>query len=146
MAHRKDPAAVVLGRKGGKATARKLTSEERTEAARKAAAARWAKAGMFLHPCPFDSTQAEVQTIAYEAWDGQTAHFVRCPKCDEFVVADLLLSDISKRTQWEEMRDVLAAAAAQWKRAYGHRLELRYEDELKGVFADRSWEKVGKGK
>jgi hypothetical protein len=38
---RKDPAAVALGRKGGKATAKNLTPEERTEAAKKAAAARW---------------------------------------------------------------------------------------------------------
>lgn len=43
----KDPAAVALGRrgglKGGKARAAKMTPEERAEAARKAAAARWAK-------------------------------------------------------------------------------------------------------
>ncbi len=43
----KDPAAVALGRKGGlkggKARAERLTPEERSEAARKAAAARWAK-------------------------------------------------------------------------------------------------------
>lgn len=43
----KDPAAVALGRKGGlkggKARAAKMTAEERTEAARKAAAARWKK-------------------------------------------------------------------------------------------------------
>jgi hypothetical protein len=32
-----------LGRKGGKATAKKLTAEERKESARKAAQARWAK-------------------------------------------------------------------------------------------------------
>lgn len=42
----KDPAAVALGRKGGlkggKARAAKMTAEERSEAARKAAAARWA--------------------------------------------------------------------------------------------------------
>lgn len=41
----KDPAAVELGRKGGqkggKARAEKLTSEERSEIARKAARARW---------------------------------------------------------------------------------------------------------
>ena len=41
----KDPAAVALGRKGGlkggKARAAKLTPEERSEAARKAALARW---------------------------------------------------------------------------------------------------------
>jgi ClpP class serine protease len=39
----KDPAAVELGRKGGKATARNRTAEERTEAARRAVEARWAK-------------------------------------------------------------------------------------------------------
>ena len=41
----KDPAAVALGRKGGlkggKARAAKLTPEQRSESARKAAAARW---------------------------------------------------------------------------------------------------------
>ncbi|HEX5173699.1 MAG TPA: hypothetical protein VFV91_06095 [Gaiellaceae bacterium] len=43
----KDPAAVALGRrgglKGGKARAAKMTPQERSEAARKAAAARWTK-------------------------------------------------------------------------------------------------------
>jgi hypothetical protein len=43
MAKKKDTAAVQLGRKGGKATAKKLTPEERSEAARKAAQARWKK-------------------------------------------------------------------------------------------------------
>lgn len=42
----KDPAAVALGRrgglKGGKARAAKMTPEERSESARKAAEARWA--------------------------------------------------------------------------------------------------------
>jgi hypothetical protein len=41
----KDPAAVALGRKGGlkggKARAAKMTADERREAARKAAQARW---------------------------------------------------------------------------------------------------------
>lgn len=41
----KDPAAVALGRKGwlkgGKARAEKLTAEERSESARRAARARW---------------------------------------------------------------------------------------------------------
>lgn len=44
----KDPAAVELGRKGGKkggkARAERMTPEERAEAARKAARARWKKA------------------------------------------------------------------------------------------------------
>jgi hypothetical protein len=43
----KDPAAVELGRrggkKGGKARAAKMSAEKRSEAARKAAEARWAK-------------------------------------------------------------------------------------------------------
>jgi hypothetical protein len=47
-AKRKDPAAVALGRKGGKkggpARAAKLTPEQRSESARKAVKARWAKA------------------------------------------------------------------------------------------------------
>lgn len=42
----KDPAAVALGRKGGlkggKARAQKLTAEQRSESARRAARARWA--------------------------------------------------------------------------------------------------------
>lgn len=43
----KDPAAVSLGRrgglKGGRARAEKLTAEQRSEIARRAAAARWAE-------------------------------------------------------------------------------------------------------
>lgn len=45
----KDPAAVALGRKGGlkggRARADKLTPEQRSEIARKAAAARWRQRG-----------------------------------------------------------------------------------------------------
>jgi len=37
----KDPAAVALGRKGGKARAQKLSSVQRSEIARKAAIAKW---------------------------------------------------------------------------------------------------------
>ena len=37
----KDKAAQALGRKGGKARAAKLTAEQRSEIARKAAAKRW---------------------------------------------------------------------------------------------------------
>lgn len=47
MAKRKNPAAVALGRKGGKrggpARAAKLTAEERSESARNAVQARWVK-------------------------------------------------------------------------------------------------------
>ncbi|MGD0950030.1 MAG: hypothetical protein ABSA52_21715 [Candidatus Binatia bacterium] len=41
---RKDPAAVALGRKGGKARVKKQSPEERSESARKAVQARWKKA------------------------------------------------------------------------------------------------------
>jgi len=40
---RKNPAAVELGRRGGKARARKLTKERAREIGQKAAQARWAK-------------------------------------------------------------------------------------------------------
>jgi hypothetical protein len=39
----KDPNAVALGRKGGKARLQKLTPEQRSDMARKAVQARWAK-------------------------------------------------------------------------------------------------------
>jgi hypothetical protein len=53
MARRKNPHAVALGRiggkkggsKGGRISAAKMTPEERSERARKAAMARWKKAG-----------------------------------------------------------------------------------------------------
>ena len=41
---RKNPAAVALGRRGGARSRINLTPEQRTELARRAAAARWAKA------------------------------------------------------------------------------------------------------
>jgi hypothetical protein len=41
MAKKKNPAAVELGRKGGKKSAERLTNEQRKEKARKAAQARW---------------------------------------------------------------------------------------------------------
>jgi hypothetical protein len=40
---KKDPAAVRLGRRGGKAYAEKHTEQQRKEQARRAAQARWAK-------------------------------------------------------------------------------------------------------
>jgi hypothetical protein len=43
MAKKKNPAAVALGRKGGKKSAEKLTEEQRKVKARKAALARWTK-------------------------------------------------------------------------------------------------------
>jgi hypothetical protein len=48
---KKDPAAVALGRRGGKkggpARAAKLTPAQRSESARKAVQARWSKAGKY---------------------------------------------------------------------------------------------------
>jgi hypothetical protein len=43
MTKTKDPAAVALGRKGGKARVRNQTPAQRTALARKAAKARWGK-------------------------------------------------------------------------------------------------------
>jgi hypothetical protein len=39
----KDPAAVSLGSRGGKARAKNLTAKQRSDIARKGAAKRWAK-------------------------------------------------------------------------------------------------------
>jgi hypothetical protein len=39
----KDPAAVELGKKGGKARAASLTAKKRSEIAKKASASRWSK-------------------------------------------------------------------------------------------------------
>ena len=39
----KDPAAVAMGKKGGKARAKSLSAEKRSEIARNAAAKRWKK-------------------------------------------------------------------------------------------------------
>jgi hypothetical protein len=44
----KNPAAVALGRKGGKAYAKNTTDEQRKESARHAAEARWAKTRKLL--------------------------------------------------------------------------------------------------
>jgi hypothetical protein len=43
MAKKKNPHAVLLGRRGGKARIDKITPERRKEIAQKAARARWAK-------------------------------------------------------------------------------------------------------
>lgn len=40
---RKNPAAVALGRKGGRTRMKNMTAEERTKLARQAASARWDK-------------------------------------------------------------------------------------------------------
>jgi hypothetical protein len=41
MPKKKDPAAVALGKKGGKARLKTMSKEERSERSRKAANARW---------------------------------------------------------------------------------------------------------
>ena len=43
MAKKKDPAAVALGRKGGKARAERMSAEELKQQVRKMAKARWEK-------------------------------------------------------------------------------------------------------
>jgi hypothetical protein len=43
MVKKKNPAAMQLGKRGGKATARNRTAQQRSEQARKAALARWTK-------------------------------------------------------------------------------------------------------
>jgi len=45
MKKQKDPAAVSMGRRGGRARARNLTAEQRKRIASRAARARWAKKG-----------------------------------------------------------------------------------------------------
>jgi hypothetical protein len=54
----KNPAAVALGRRGGRATARNLSAEERSAKMRRAAEARWAK------------TKAELQKLTIEITEG----------------------------------------------------------------------------
>ena len=48
----KDPLAVEFGRRGGKAFMSKLTPEQRSEVARRAARGRWAKKHQQLDPPP----------------------------------------------------------------------------------------------
>lgn len=43
MAKKKNPAAVALGRKGGKARAAKMSKKQMSDAMKKAVEARWAK-------------------------------------------------------------------------------------------------------
>ena len=59
----KNAAAVTLGRRGGKATAEKRTPEQRSEAARKAVQARWAKS-MKRIDASLKRTEKNLATIA----------------------------------------------------------------------------------
>ncbi len=52
--HSKDPAAVALGRKGGKARIAKLSKEERSRLARLAVQTRWARAKAAKDTLPWD--------------------------------------------------------------------------------------------
>jgi len=69
--NKKDPNAVALGRKGGKkggpARAAKLTPTQRSESARKAVQARWAKAKEeskdFISPSTSDTSDNAVLTL-----------------------------------------------------------------------------------
>jgi hypothetical protein len=63
----KNPAAVALGRKGGKATAEKRTAEERSEAARKAVEARWAKTKKLVEEITIGSKELLKRTKAAAA-------------------------------------------------------------------------------
>lgn len=60
----KNPAAVALGRKGGKATAENRTPEQRSEAARKAVEARWAKTRELVDEINERSKKLEKRAVA----------------------------------------------------------------------------------
>jgi len=60
----KNAAAVSLGRKGGKARALSLTPEQRSEAARKAVEARWAKADKLIDEIKERSKKLEKRAVA----------------------------------------------------------------------------------
>jgi hypothetical protein len=64
----KNPAAVALGRRGGKATAKNRTAEERAQAARKAVEARWSK------------QRAELERLTKEIKEGTTALLKKAQK------------------------------------------------------------------
>ncbi len=55
----KNPAAVSLGRKGGEARAKNLTPQQRSDAARKAVEARWAKMDKALDKLEKQTTRTE---------------------------------------------------------------------------------------
>src|ERR1700722_7920903 len=63
----KNAAAVALGRRGGKATAEKRTPEQRSEAARRAVEARWAKTRELVDDILVRSKALEKKAIARKA-------------------------------------------------------------------------------
>lgn len=60
---KKDPAAVKLGRRGGKVAARNRTAQERAEQARKAANTRWAKRPSLVFPGTGARLAAEIPLV-----------------------------------------------------------------------------------
>lgn len=63
----KNPAAVALGRKGGKAYVKNSTPEQRSESARKAVVARWAKARKSL--TEIEKRQPKINKLLKKAKD-----------------------------------------------------------------------------
>jgi hypothetical protein len=61
---RKNPAAVALGRKGGEARAKKLTAAGRSESARRAVEARWAKTRELVDEITERSKELEKRALA----------------------------------------------------------------------------------
>jgi hypothetical protein len=59
----KDPAAVALGRRGGKARVKNQTAEQRKESARRAAQARWAKEKKHIEGVIHQITQGTKQLL-----------------------------------------------------------------------------------
>src|SRR5437764_1162526 len=83
-AKKKDPAAVALGRiggkKGGPARAAKLTAKQRSESARKAVRARWAKAKIGVAeaiPNPPDTSDDAVLALLKRLKSANNASEVR---------------------------------------------------------------------
>lgn len=62
----KNPAAVELGRKGGKARVKNQTPEQRRESARKAAEARWAKLKSLADEITAKTTALEKKSRQYK--------------------------------------------------------------------------------
>lgn len=60
----KNPAAVALGRKGGHARAKSLTPEQRSDAARKAVEARWARIKELAEKITRGTKQLEAKNAA----------------------------------------------------------------------------------
>ena len=73
---KKDPAAVALRRKGGQARAAKLTPAQRSESARKAVRARWAKVSKSGSPI-MDTTKKALHACLKRIKDAKTEDELR---------------------------------------------------------------------